>query len=179
MQYKQVLKFWFKELEAKDWFRKDDRLDSLIKTQFGDVLLAAAACELYAWRNTPDGRLAEIIVLDQFSRNIYRDTAQAFAQDALALALAQEAVAIGADMALPVSHRAFLYMPYMHSESLLIHEQAIKLYEQTGLENNLDFEKRHRAIIQRFGRYPHRNAILGRQSTPEEVEFLDQPGSSF
>lgn len=179
MQYQQVLQFWFKELDTKDWFRKDDGLDQLIQAQFGQVLDAAAACELYKWRSTPDGRLAEVIVLDQFSRNIYRDSPKAFAQDALALALAQEAVAIGADMALPVSQRAFLYMPYMHSESALIHEQAIKLFEQAGLENNLGFEKRHLAIIQRFGRYPHRNAILGRQSTPEEVEFLDQPGSSF
>ena len=179
MQYQQVLQFWFKELDTKDWFRKDDGLDQLIQAQFGQVLDAAAACELYKWRSTPDGRLAEVIVLDQFSRNIYRDSPKAFAQDALALALAQEAVAIGADMALPVSQRAFLYMPYMHSESALIHEQTIKLFEQAGLENNLGFEKRHLAIIQRFGRYPHRNAILGRQSTPEEVEFLDQPGSSF
>jgi uncharacterized protein (DUF924 family) len=179
MQYQQVLQFWFNELTAKDWFRKDDSLDKTISTRFATVLEAAAACELYDWRQTPDGRLAEIIVLDQFSRNIYRDSPRAFAQDALALALAQEAVAIGADMALPVDQRAFLYMPYMHSESRLIHEKALTLFEQAGLENNLDFEKRHLAIIERFGRYPHRNAILGRQSTAEEVVFLEQPGSSF
>lgn len=179
MQYQQVLQFWFSELTEKDWFRKDERLDQTITERFEGLLQAAGACELYDWRRTPDGRLAEIIVLDQFSRNIYRNKAMSFSQDALALALAQEAVAIGADMALPVSQRAFLYMPYMHSESLLIHEQAMKLFQQTGLENNLNFEKRHLAILERFGRYPHRNAILGRQSTPEEVEFLAQPGSSF
>ena len=179
MQYQQVLQFWFSELTEKDWFRKDETLDQTITKRFEGLLQAAGACELYDWRRTPDGRLAEIIVLDQFSRNIYRNKAMSFSQDALALALAQEAVAIGADMALPVSRRAFLYMPYMHSESLLIHEQAMKLFQQTGLENNLNFEKRHLAILERFGRYPHRNAILGRQSTPEEVEFLAQPGSSF
>lgn len=179
MQYQQVLQFWFFELTEKDWFRKDEALDQTITERFEGLLQAAGACELYDWRRTPDGRLAEIIVLDQFSRNIYRDKPKSFSQEALALALAQEAVAMGADMALPVSQRAFLYMPYMHSESLLIHEQAMKLFQQTGLENNLNFEKRHLAILERFGRYPHRNAILGRQSTPEEVEFLAQPGSSF
>lgn len=179
MQYQHVLQFWFTELSEKDWFRKDESLDKVISDRFAGLLTAASACELSDWRRTPDGRLAEVIVLDQFSRNIYRDTAMSFSQDALALALAQEAVAIGADMALPVEQRAFLYMPYMHSESLLIHEQAIKLFQQAGLENNLGFEKRHRDIIERFGRYPHRNAILGRQSTPEEIEFLAQPGSSF
>lgn len=179
MPYQQVLQFWFSELTAKDWFRKDEKLDQMITERFERLLQAAGACELYDWRQTPDGRLAEIIVLDQFSRNIYRDNAKSFSQDALALALAQEAVAIGADMALPVTQRAFLYMPYMHSESLLIHEQAVKLFQQTGLETNLNFENRHLAILERFGRYPHRNAILGRQSTPEEIEFLAQPGSSF
>jgi len=123
--------------------------------------------------------LAEIVALDQFSRNVYRDTARAFAQDALALALAQELVASGQDRSLPLAQRSFAYMPYMHSESALIHAQAVALFSQPGMEDALRFELRHQAIIARFGRYPHRNAILGRISTAEELAFLDEPGSSF
>jgi uncharacterized protein (DUF924 family) len=123
--------------------------------------------------------LAEIIVLDQFSRNMFRDTAMGFAQDGLALVLAQEAVSQGVDQELSLTQRAFLYMPFMHSESLVIHDLAVKFFSQQGMEGNLDFEFRHKAIIEQFGRYPHRNAVLGRQSTPEELEFLKQPGSAF
>ena len=118
-------------------------------------------------------------MLDQFSRNMFRDTAQAFATDALALVLAQEAVAAAADQQLPVQQRVFFYMPYMHSESLRIHDEALTLFSQPGLESNLDFEHRHRTILERFGRYPHRNAILGRDSSAAETAFLTQPGSSF
>ena len=174
-----VLNFWFYELNASDWFAKSDRLDNTIRDRFADLHQAASQCELYAWRSTAEGRLAEIIVLDQFSRNIYRDQAQAFVTDSLALALAQEAVAKGFDKSLTVQQRAFLYMPYMHSESLPIHEQAVKLFDQPGLEESLDFERKHKIIIERFGRYPHRNGILGRKSTKAEREFLQQPGSSF
>ena len=174
-----VLRFWFEELTEKDWWRKDPALDRRIAERFGATLAAAARCELYAWRGSARGRLAEVIVLDQFSRNIHRDSGAAFANDALALALAQEAVSRGCDHELSVPQRAFLYLPYMHSESPLIHEQAVRLYAQPGLEQNLDFEHRHKAIIDRFGRYPHRNALLGRRSTPAELEFLQQPGSSF
>ena len=112
-------------------------------------------------------------------RNIHRDTPLAFARDPVALVLAQEAVASGIDHRLEVPWRAFLYMPWMHSESLAIHDEALGLFDQPGLEEQLHFEHRHRDIILRFGRYPHRNAILGRPSTPEELAFLDQPGSSF
>lgn len=154
-------------------------MDQHIIERFSGVLAKAAACECYEWRTTAHGRLAEIIVLDQFSRNIYREDAKAFANDTLALALAQEAVSSGDDQPLSAVERSFLYMPYMHSESAAIHRIAMQLFDQPGLENNLDFEKRHKAIIDRFGRYPHRNAVLGRTSTPEEVEFLKQPGSSF
>ena len=174
-----VLQFWFGDLGPEDWWRKDTALDQRIADRFGATLDAAARCELFAWRLTPRGRLAEVIVLDQFSRNIRRDTAAAFANDALALALAQEAVARGCDLELQPVERAFLYLPWMHSESPLIHQEALRLYSVPGLEQNLDFERRHKAIIDRFGRYPHRNAILGRVSTPEELEFLEQPGSSF
>ena len=136
-------------------------------------------CELYEWRKSAKGRLAEIIVLDQFSRNMFRGTAQAFAYDSLALALSQEAVAIEADKLLNPTERSFLYMPFMHSESLAIHERAIELYRAEGLEFNLEFEIKHKVIIDRFGRYPHRNKILGRASTKEEIRFLQQPNSSF
>ena len=174
-----VLTFWFEELQPAQWWRVDAALDERIRTQFGALHQAAHAGELAAWRDQPDGRLAEIIVLDQFSRNIHRGTPLAFACDPMALALAQEAVRAGADRALPVERRAFLYMPYMHSESAAIHALAVTLFSQPGLEHNLDFELRHKAIIDRFGRYPHRNAALGRASTAEEAAFLQTPGSSF
>ncbi len=118
-------------------------------------------------------------MLDQFSRNVYRDTARAFAQDALALVLAQELVASGQDRSLPLAQRSFAYMPYMHSESALVHAQAVALFSQPGMEDTQRFELRHKEIIDRFGRYPLRNAILGRTSTPEELAFLSEPGSSF
>jgi uncharacterized protein (DUF924 family) len=174
-----LLHFWFTELTPKQHFAKDSALDETIRTRFGATLEAAAKCELFAWRATPEGRLAEIVVLDQFSRNVYRDTARAFTQDALALALAQELVASGQDRSLPLAQRSFAYMPYMHSESALVHAQAVTLFSQQGMEDTLRFELRHQAIIERFGRYPHRNAILGRSSTAEELAFLSEPGSSF
>jgi uncharacterized protein (DUF924 family) len=179
MQPQSILHFWLEELAPKQHFVKDAALDETIRARFGDTLEAAAKCELFAWRATPEGRLAEIIVLDQFSRNIYRDTPRAFAQDALALVLAQELVATGQDRRLPQAQRVFAYMPYMHSESALVHEQAVLLFTQLGIQDNLNFELRHKAIIDRFGRYPHRNALLGRTSTPQELVFLSEPGSGF
>lgn len=177
--YEDILQFWFDELVPKQWFIKDLALDVDIKARFGAVYQAASVGELFYWRKNIRGRLAEVIVLDQFSRNIFRDDARAFAADPVALVLAQEAVALGWDQQLEGAQRSFLYMPFMHSESASIHTVALDLFSQSGLENNLEFEKRHKAIIDRFGRYPHRNEILGRKSTAEEVEFLQQPGSSF
>lgn len=174
-----VLHFWFNDITPKQWWAKDAAFDRLIGERFGEVLQQAAAGELYHWRTTAQGRLAEIIVLDQFSRNIYRDTPQAFAQDAMALVLAQEAVAAGALAQLNADERNFLLMPYMHSESAVIHQQAEILFKQYAPENNYQFELKHKEIIDRFGRYPHRNALLGRTSTAEEVAFLKQPGSGF
>jgi uncharacterized protein (DUF924 family) len=174
-----VLDFWFGELTPEQWYKASDDVDAGIARRFGSLHAAAARCELFNWRASPEGRLAEIIVLDQFSRNIFRGQAAAFAQDALALALAQEAVRAGADALLRAAQRAFLYLPYMHSESAVIHAAALMLFDQPELENNLDFEQQHKAIIDRFGRYPHRNAVLGRVSTPEELAFLATPGSSF
>lgn len=176
---RKVLHFWFEGLSPEQWWTKDTALDRTITQTFSSVHAQAQRGELSHWRQHPQGRLAEIIVLDQFSRNIYRYQAAAFACDTLALMLAQEAIAVGADQALNATQRSFVYLPFMHSESPLIHEEAIRLFNQPGLEHNLDFEKRHKAIIDRFGRYPHRNTVLGRVSTPEEIEFLKTPGSSF
>jgi len=177
--YNQVLKFWFEELSPKQWWLKDSVLDKQIQDRFADIHQQASQCELYEWRNSAKGRLAEIIVLDQFSRNMFRDTPESFAQDSLALALSQQAIAIGADKELNAIERSFLYMPFMHSESLLIHQQACVLYKANGIDSNYQFELKHLAIIEQFGRYPHRNIILGRQSSTEEVNFLRQPNSSF
>jgi uncharacterized protein (DUF924 family) len=174
-----IIRFWFEEIDRKLWFKKDPDFDTLLRQRFGSVHQRACAGELLSWRETASGALAEVIVLDQFSRNLFRDSPLAFAQDGLALVLAQEAVRRGLDQQLSPTMKAFLYMPYMHSESALIHDLAVQLFDQPGLEGNLDFELRHKAIIDRFGRYPHRNAVLGRTSTPEEEDFLRQPGSSF
>ena len=174
-----VLSFWFEEITPKQWWAISDDLDREIESRFGDLHCAARHCELYSWRESAKGRLAEIIVLDQFSRNIYRDHPKAFACDSLALALAQTAVAANADHEQDINQRAFFYMPYMHSESRLIHEVAVALFNQPGMKANLQFELRHKEIIDRFGRYPHRNKILGRTSTPEEIDFLKSAGSSF
>ncbi len=174
-----VLEFWFDEADPSQWWSKDDGFDALIRDRFGELLARAARCELYRWRASAEGRLAEIIVLDQFSRNIHRDEAAAFANDPLALALAQEAVSSGADENLDPPQCNFLYMPFMHSESLAIHEVAMRLFAANGDHKTLDFELRHRAIIERFGRYPHRNAALGRPSSAAERAFLAEPGSSF
>jgi uncharacterized protein (DUF924 family) len=179
MHPQSILHFWFTELTPKQHYAKDAALDETIRTRFGPTLEAAARCELFSWRATPEGRLAEVLVLDQFSRNVYRDTPRAFAQDALALVLAQELVASGQDRSLPLAQRSFAYMPYMHSESALVHAQAVALFSQPGLEDNFRFELRHKEIIDRFGRYPHRNTPLGRASTPAELAFLSEPGSSF
>lgn len=174
-----VLEFWFEEIDSKQWWAKDNDLDDIIRQRYEDLHRKAVRCELYDWRKTPEGRLAEIIVLDQFSRNIFRDRPESFAYDAQALALSQIAIDCGADEELNSNEKSFLYMPFMHSESLPIHEIAMELYAQKGLEFNYDFEKKHKAVIERFGRYPHRNAILGRVSTDEEIEYLKQPGSGF
>ena len=174
-----VLDFWFSEIDRDNWFRADPDFDAQIRNRFGGLHRAAALGELFIWRGTAPGMLAEVIILDQFSRNIHRGTAAAFASDPLALAVAQQAVSIHADKELETAQRNFLYLPYMHSESLVIHDAARELFENRADESTLDYERRHRAIIERFGRYPHRNDILGRQSTAAELEFLNEPGSSF
>ena len=174
-----VLSFWFEEIEPQAWWKSDPEFDALVERRYGALLAQGSQGELFEWRQDAHGRLAEIIVLDQFPRNIHRGTALAFACDPMALALAQEAVAAGALAALSAIERAFLLLPYMHSESRLIHQHAERLYKVHAPTENHEFELKHKLIIDRFGRYPHRNAILGRESTAEELEFLKQPGSSF
>lgn len=177
--YRAVLQFWFHEISPAQWWKVDVAFDRLIAERFSDLHRRAMRSELFEWRTEPGGRLAEIIVLDQFSRNMHRGDPRAFAADAMALALAQEAVASKADLKLPTGERAFLYMPYMHSESRVIHDVAERLFGERGPKDNHESELRHKAIIDRFGRYPHRNAVLGRPSTDEELAFLAEPGSSF
>ena len=179
MSATEVIKFWFEDIEPKQQFKKDEAFDAEIRSRFGDLHERASKGLLYTWREHPLDALAEIIILDQFSRNIYRDSAEAFAFDNLALVLAQESIRRKLDTELQDRHKCFLYMPFMHSESPEIHEIALYLFDKPGLENNYNYELRHKEIIDRFGRYPHRNAVLGRESTAEEVEFLAQPGSSF
>lgn len=177
--HNKILHFWFNELEPADWFKKDINLDNKIKRRFEELFKQAVCGELAHWRDSIEGRLAEIIILDQFSRNIYREKPEAFKYDFLALVLSQEASKLNEVNKLSTKQKSFLYMPFMHSESLKIHEEAVKLFSEPGLEGNLEFELKHKVIIEKFGRYPHRNTILGRDSTPAEVEFLKGPNSSF
>ncbi len=179
MRYEDILYFWFVEAGPERWWQKSDTFDALIKRRFETVYEAARVGEYSEWRGSARGRLAEIIVLDQFPRNMFRGSMRSFEADTLALMLSQEAVRCGADKSLNADEQAFLYMPYMHSESVKVHKETVQVFDKPGLEDNLKFEYRHKEIIDRFGRYPHRNEIVGRKSTPEEIEFLKQPGSSF
>ncbi len=179
LSYQDILNFWFHEVDKAFWWKKDIQFDQLIRDRFTNTHRQANAGELHHWRTSAHGRLAEIIVLDQFSRNMFRDKPQSFSSDSSALILAQEAISLDADTELNATEKSFLYMPFMHSESLHIHEIAVSLFSQTGLESNLDFEHKHKVIIEQFGRYPHRNDILGRASTDEEIAFLTKPNSSF
>jgi len=177
--YEQVISFWFEQIDPKMWWVKNEQFDQLLIERFSDLHQQAALCELFEWRASPKGRLAEIIVLDQFSRNMFRNNAEAFAHDSLALALSQEAISLNQDELLSQLERRFLYMPFMHSESRKIHEIAVELFKKNGNQSNYEFELKHKKIIDQFGRYPHRNELLGRESTAEELAFLEQPGSRF
>ena len=179
MKPEDIIEFWFEQLSPQDWWKKSQEFDLMIKERFGEIHQAATQGELYQWRGSAKGLLAEVIILDQFSRNIFRDKAQAFDHDGQALTLSQLAVAQGYDKELTPVECQFLYMPYMHSESQLIHELAVELFQSLGPDHGYEFELKHKIIIDRFGRYPHRNSILGRPSTAEEEAFLKQPGSSF
>jgi uncharacterized protein (DUF924 family) len=193
-----VLEFWFGEIgtdglpspdRPKMWWRGSKRLDATISRRFGARLEAAAGRELSSWLTSPRGRLAVIILLDQFSRNIFRGTPKAFAQDGLALELARVGLDKGHDAQLRAIEAVFMYVPFMHGETAACQSQSIECFQnlrtrcgdaiRSAIDSNVDFARKHKAIIDRFGRYPHRNAILGRTSTTEETEFLTRPGSSF
>lgn len=179
MKYSEIIKFWFEILSPKQWWVKDASLDAMIKDKYTKLHEAAAAGGLKSWRVTDEGRLAEIIILDQFSRNMFRDTPNAFVFDGQAIDLCKSAIEQDTHKRLTPPKTNFLLMPYMHSESLVEHQIALPLFRDYTGDDTFEFEKRHCAIIERFGRYPHRNQILERQSTPQEIDFLNTPGSRF
>ena len=181
-----VLSFWFDDVAGEDfetrkeiWFGKNAGFDADIQKRFGPLRADAAAGKLTDWERSARGALALVIVLDQFPRNIFRGTPRAFATDAMALATAKRAIESGFDRRLRPVERLFLYLPFEHAESLADQERSVALSKTLDDAGSLDYAERHRAIIARFGRFPHRNAILGRASTPEEIAFLAEPGSSF
>lgn len=181
-----ILDFWFgppPHAARAEWFRKDERFDAAIRASFGEAVGIALAGGYGDWCATPHGALARILLLDQFTRNVHRGTPLAFAGDERALATAQDAVARGFDRALDRYERWFCYLPFEHGEDPAAQERSLALFralaEETGDPSAYEWAEKHAAIIRRFGRYPHRNAILGRASTPEEVAFLQQPGSAF
>ncbi len=178
-QQQDVLQFWFEELSHEERFNGSDEIDTTIRERFADIHRAVAAGEWWKERTNAEAYLAEIIVLDQFSRNIYRGSGQAFAYDGQALTLAQHAVAVGFDTALPAEQQLFVYLPFMHSESRVMHEEAVVLFKALGDEEALKYEHIHKDIIDQFGRYPHRNAVLGRESTPEEIAYLENNHEAF
>jgi uncharacterized protein (DUF924 family) len=175
----EVFTFWFKELTRKDWFEKNEALDEAIRRHFAATHLSLARGELDAWRTSPENRLAAVIVLDQLSRNLYRDTPLAFAADWLALREARQAIEVGADMAVLPEQRGFFYLPFEHSEILADQDRSVELFRLLGDADYLDYAERHRAVIREFGRFPHRNALLGRESTAAELEYLAKPGAGF
>lgn len=179
MQPKDIITFWFETLTPKQWWVKDTELDEQIRTQFFDVYQLGAQEKLHHWQSSDLGRLAEIIVLDQFPRNMFRELPNAFETDALALQRTNAAIEAGTHKRLQPAQINFLLMPFMHCESLKVHQEAWPLFEQYTTKNTQNFELKHQEIIKRFGRYPHRNKILGRTSTPKEKTFLNQPNSSF
>ncbi len=185
-----VLDFWFgapgtpEHGTTRDvWFRKDPGFDEEIRRAFGNAVESALAGDYAAWDATAPGALAGVVLLDQFTRNLFRDTPRAFAGDAQALAIAESVVARGADRELSPHGRWFLYMPFEHAESVAAQRQSLALFSALAQATNdpgpLEWAQKHADVIFRFGRYPHRNAVLGRTSTPEEIAFLAQPGSRF
>ncbi len=173
---REVLDFWFGTLKPEQWWKRDDKLDIEIGSRFANVHNRLANAVPGGWLALPRGRLAAIIILDQIPRNIFRDDARSFATDMRALEIAKETIATGDDMELDRLERSFLYMPYQHSEDGADQIRSVELFTALGDALQLDFALKHKQIIDRFGRFPHRNKMLGRDSTPEELEFLNQPG---
>jgi uncharacterized protein (DUF924 family) len=174
-----LLAFWFDERSRQRWFDPDPAFDKEVASRFGHLLEELAEGNLKGWESTAEGALALCLVLDQLPRNVHRGTPAAFAHDEQARAVADRALQRGYDRQLPFPHRMFLYLPFEHSEDLADQDRAVALFEDLGDPDGLDFAKKHRRIIARFGRFPHRNRILGRESTPEEEAFLKEPDSSF
>lgn len=174
-----VLRFWFEESTPQQWFEKNDEYDRIIEERFGDIHQEASNGDHDGWTDTADGALALILVLDQFSRNLFRDDPRAFAQDAKALAIAKQAIARGQDKEVSEERRVFFYVPFEHSEDLADQEDSLPYFEALENPEYLRYAIAHRDIIARFGRFPHRNAVLGRESTADEIAFLKTPGSSF
>lgn len=172
MDYAPLLDFWFHDQHQPLWFTRNDAFDALCRTRFSSEWQAACAGELFAWRETARGRLAEIILLDQFSRNLNRNSPRAWQQDGMALVLAQELVSHPMWPELDSDEKGVALLPLMHAESPIVHQQALQLYTALNEPGYLAAEVKHRAIIERFGRYPHRNSVLGRSSTEEELEWL-------
>lgn len=179
VRIEEVLKFWFDDLSPDDWFESDEAVDSHIRERFQELHGALREQVPETWRSSARGCLAAVIVLDQFSRNMYRGTSRAFAADGAALSLVKEALVRRFDRELSIDERKFLYLPFEHSENPAEQARSIELFGTLGDELALDYAHRHKDIIDRFGRFPHRNAALGRISTPEEIEFINEPGSSF
>jgi uncharacterized protein (DUF924 family) len=171
-----VLRFWFVEHGPDDWFGGKAEFDAALAAEFAETHARVARGEAWQWRATPAGRLAEIIVLDQFSRQLYRGSPKAFAQDAMALVLAQEMIGQGLDTAMSLFERMFILLPFMHSESIVIQAESMRLHEALGDEKGLDFATKHRDCVAKFGRYPFRNKALGRESTPDEVAYMEEVG---
>ncbi|MCH2037598.1 MAG: DUF924 domain-containing protein [Rickettsiales bacterium] len=178
-EYHNILSFWFSENTEPLWFAKNDAFDNDIKARFSSLLAQASNNELTEWEGSAKGTLALVILLDQCSRNIYRNTKEAFAYDKQALDLSKLSIKNGFDQQLSVKERVFFYLPFMHSESLEDQNKSVELFEALGLEINLKFAIEHQEIIKRFGRFPHRNAILGRISTQEEQFFLENEHGGF
>lgn len=174
-----ILDFWFKQLKPAQWYKPDGALDAEIARRFASVYDELRLEVAKSWRVDVHGLLSAVIVLDQFPRNMFRGTPKAFATDAAALALSTDAIERQLDHPLSTSERQFLYMPFQHAEDRAVQDRSVALFDALGDASVADYARRHRAVIERFGRFPHRNAILGRASTQEEIEFLKQPGSSF
>lgn len=167
----EVLTFWFAEATQPLWFASTPDFDEALRMRFLVTYQAAAAGQLADWEATPEGALALVIVLDQFPLNLFRGRAESFATEAAARAVADRAIARGFDQVVPPIQRQFLYLPFMHSETLADQERSVRLYQQPGLEDSLRFARHHRDLIARFGRFPHRNAPLDRTSTAEEIAY--------
>ncbi|PJK28424.1 DUF924 family protein [Minwuia thermotolerans] len=175
-----LLGFWFGELEPKDYWTRNDALDERIRREFGALYERASAGGLDHWQETPEGALALVIALDQLPRNMFRGEPRAFATDEKALDVAEGAIERGFDRRLPNDRCMFLYMPFEHSEDLSVQERSLEIFRRLGLTDEVyGFVVRHHEIVARFGRFPHRNRILGRETTPEEAAFLEEPNSSF